>query len=82
LYCTFNIGGAGFGNGNNSSCALAHNLPKKIFTSKLLKYLVGQKRHNKSSSIKGTGSPDGLRYFLNVWIDVGINKRRWWFLNF
>jgi hypothetical protein len=32
--------------------------------------------------LKGTGSPDGLRYILYVWIDVGINKRRWWFLNF
>jgi hypothetical protein len=29
----------------------------------------------------GTGSPDGLRYFF-VWIDVGINKRCGWFLNF
>jgi hypothetical protein len=34
-------------------------------------------------SLKGTGSPDGLRYFLNVWIDVGgISKRREWFFNF
>jgi hypothetical protein len=24
----------------------------------------------------GTGSPDGLRYFCYVWIDVGLNKRR------
>ncbi len=42
--------------------------------------------------IKGTGLPDGFRYFLDVLIDVGINKRRWiglglnkrhrWFLNF
>jgi hypothetical protein len=31
---------------------------------------------------KGTGSPDGLRYFCYVWIDVGINKRLWQFLNF
>jgi hypothetical protein len=32
--------------------------------------------------IKGTGSSDGLRYFLYVWTDEGINKGRWWFLNF
>jgi hypothetical protein len=32
--------------------------------------------------LKGTGSPDGLRYFWYVWIYVGINTRRWWFMNF
>jgi hypothetical protein len=45
----------------------------------------GQQKQNKKQIedyIKGTGSPDGLKYFLYVWIDVGINKRRWWFLNF
>jgi hypothetical protein len=30
-------------------------------------------------TFKGTGSPDGLRYFLYVRTDVGINKRRWCF---
>jgi hypothetical protein len=31
---------------------------------------------------KGTGSPDGLSKFLYILIDVGINKRPEWFLNF
>ncbi len=31
---------------------------------------------------KGIGSPDGLRYFLYVWIATGLNKCRGWFSNF
>jgi hypothetical protein len=34
------------------------------------------------NTFKGTGSPDGLRYFLYVQRDEGINKCRGWFLNF
>ncbi len=41
-----------------------------------LSFFIGQ------ASLEGTGSPVGLRYFLYVWTDVGINKLRWWFLNF
>jgi hypothetical protein len=33
------------------------------------------------SSFKGTGSPDGLSFGWHVWIGLGLNKRRGWFLN-
>ncbi len=33
-------------------------------------------------SLKVTGSPDGLSYGWNVWIGLGLNKRRRRFLNF
>ncbi len=32
-----------------------------------------------NSIFKGTGSPNGLIYFLYVWVAIGLNKRRGWF---
>ncbi len=45
--------------------------------------IQGSKRHRISDPGSGSATlPDGLRYFWCVWIDVGINKRCWRFLNF
>jgi hypothetical protein len=33
-------------------------------------------------SLKGTGSPNGLRYFLYACIAIGLIKCRGWLLNF